>query len=137
MIHCGNPELSYQDGQNKIVHLEADLFESVAWANSQNLKWAFTLSNAGSSYFEDRADLKQLVEINWAAVKTDQWGGPGINPSVKEGKQAEFLVEEKFPWKLFSQIGIMKDQRLHQMIMRMLNGAQHRPSVTYQPAWYY
>jgi hypothetical protein len=54
------------------------------------------LSNAGSYYFEDRADLAQLDEINWEAVQADRWSGNGIDRSIKEGKQAEFLIENRF-----------------------------------------
>jgi hypothetical protein len=80
LIHRGNdPELTYRGGQEPIVHLECDLRASVAWAEGAGRQWAFTLSNAGSSYFEDRADLAQLGEINWEAVTTDRWAGIGID----------------------------------------------------------
>jgi len=42
-IFCGNdPELSYRRGQQPILHLEADLRQTVAWANQQRVRWAFT-----------------------------------------------------------------------------------------------
>ena len=50
-------QLSYRGGQGPIVHLEADLRSTVSWAEAQGLRWAFTLSNAGARYFEDRSDL--------------------------------------------------------------------------------
>ena len=57
LIHKANhPHLSYSGGQEPIIHLEADLRETVQWAESNHLCWAFTLSNAGSSYFEDRSE---------------------------------------------------------------------------------
>jgi hypothetical protein len=49
---ANHPELAYHGGQGPIVHLEADLYQSVAWANQNGRRWAFTLSNAGSRYFE-------------------------------------------------------------------------------------
>ena len=54
---ANHPQLSYRGGQDPIVHLEADLRATVAWAEAQDLRWAFTLSNAGARYFEDRSDL--------------------------------------------------------------------------------
>ena len=49
LIHMGNhPELEYRGGQKPIVHLEADLRNAVSWAEDHGLRWAFTLSNAGS-----------------------------------------------------------------------------------------
>lgn len=54
LIHSGRSEdIRYVGGQQPIVHLEADLFSTIAWASSQNKKWAFTDSNAGSFYFND------------------------------------------------------------------------------------
>ncbi len=49
---ANHPELDYRGGQGPIVHLQADLHASVAWAHQQNRRWAFTASNAGSRYFE-------------------------------------------------------------------------------------
>ena len=37
-------ELAYRGGQGPIVHLEADLRDSVAWADQNRSRWAFTLS---------------------------------------------------------------------------------------------
>ena len=75
VIHMANHrELAYRGGQGPIVHLEADLCETVAWADQQERKWAFTLSNAGSGYFEDRSDLAQLDEIDWEAVQARDCG---------------------------------------------------------------
>lgn len=88
LLSQGNHEnLTYKGGQEPIVHLEADLRASVAWAQENNRQWAFTLSNASAHYFEDRCDLAQLHEINWDAVQAKRWSGPGIAASVKEGKQ--------------------------------------------------
>ena len=68
VLHMANsPELDYRGGQGPIVHLEADLHEAVAWADRNQRRWAFTLSNAGSGYFKDRCDLAELGEIDWEA----------------------------------------------------------------------
>jgi ssDNA thymidine ADP-ribosyltransferase, DarT len=99
LLHRANhPNLTYRGGQSPIIHLESDLYATVDWAEHNRRQWAFTLSNAGASYFEDRCDLKQLGEINWDAVQTNKWSGPGIPDLIKEGKQAEFLLERSFPW---------------------------------------
>lgn len=95
------PGLEYLGGQDRIVHLEADLHEAVAWAERHGRCWAFTLSNAGAYYFKDRCDLSQLGEIDWNAVQARQWQGQS------EGKQAEFLMERSFPWSLVRRIGVL------------------------------
>ena len=61
---ANHPDLDYRGGQDPIVHLEADLHETVEWADQEERRWAFTLSNAGSGYFIDRCDLAQLDEID-------------------------------------------------------------------------
>lgn len=132
LIHRRHSELVYQGGQNPIVHLVADLNAVVAWAQANQRRWAFTLSNAGSYYFEDRCDLGQLGEINWTAVQTNQWSGS----PTKEQKQAEFLIDRHFPWNLIEQIGVI-NQSIGQQAVQAIAGAAHRPPVHILPAWYY
>ena len=137
VISCANhPELTYDGGQRPIVHLEADLHRSIPWADRNGRRWAFTLSNAGSNHFEDRSDLSRLGEIDWAAVQANHWSGPGISPSVKEGKQAEFLLEQSYPWELVDRIGVRSPQILEQ-VGQMLPEAANQPRVEVMPGWYY
>ena len=101
LIFQGNcPELSYRGGQGPIIHFEADLHAVVAWAQREGRRWAFTLTNAGSYFFEDRCELARLNEIDWDAVSARDWR------QCKEGKQAEFLLEQDFPWGLVERIGV-------------------------------
>lgn len=131
LIHRRNAELAYQGGQASIIHLQADLGAVVAWANAQPARWAFTLSNAGSTYFEDRNDLARLGEINWAAVQANNWSG-----GLKEGKQAEFLVEQHFPWHLVERIGV-HSAAVYGQVVNALPAHGHRPPVEVRPDWYY
>ncbi len=130
LIHMRNAELAFKGGQDQIVHLQADLLDTVAWAEAHQQRWAFTLSNAGSYYFEDRADLAQLNEIDWGAVAATQWSG------CKEPKQAEFLVEDDFPWQLVEGIGV-RSAAVAAQVARALPAGGHRPPVAVQPLWYY
>lgn len=125
-----NPELSYHGGQNPIVHLQADLYDCVDWARQHDRRWAFTLSNAGARYFEDRCDLAQLSEINWKAVKATQWSGD------KEGKQAEFLLEHSLPWHLIERIGVYSKEFYRRMV-HLLPVGGHQPRVQVKEDWYY
>lgn len=132
VVHMANHrELAYRDGQEPIAHLEADLRDTVAWADRKGRKWAFTLSNAGSSHFEDRADLANLPEIDWDAVRTRNWSG-----EKKEGKQAEFLVERSFPWTLVERIGV-HNAGVRDAVERILKSASHAPPVAIRRSWYY
>lgn len=125
-----HPSLSYRGGQNPIVHLEADLREAVAWADFQRRRWAFTLSNAGSFYFEDRCDLAQLEEIDWEAVQANDWR------NCKEEKQAEFLVEQSFPWTLVRRVGV-RDMNVLNRVRDAVRVVAHRPTAEHIPSWYY
>lgn len=131
MIARGNhPDLGYRGGQGPIVHLQADLHATVAWAHEHGRRWAFTLSNAGSRYFEDRHGLEYLGEIDWQAVRAADWR------SCKEGKQAEFLLEYSFPWSLVEYLGVASD-RVSQQVLVALRGCEHRPPVEVRKDWYY
>jgi hypothetical protein len=130
MMHAKNAELQYKGGQEPIVHLIADLAETAAWANATNKRWAFTLSNAASKYFEDRTDLTQIGDINWDAVNAKYWS------SCREAKQAEFLIEEQFPWHLVEEIAVI-NQLTGEKAVQAIAGAAHRPGIQIRPTWYY
>ena len=127
---ANHPQLSYRGGQGPIVHLQADLRSTVAWASKKGLRWAFTLSNAGARYFEDLSDLGQLDKIDWGAVRARDW------KACKEGKQAEFLLERRFPWKLVSRIGV-SSPAMYYRTERALRKAAHRPAIEVRREWYY
>jgi ssDNA thymidine ADP-ribosyltransferase, DarT len=136
LIHRRNEELIYKGGQEPIVHLEADLHATIAWAQANNRRWAFTLSNAGAYYFEDRSNVAQLGDINWDAVQARRWSGNGVSRSVKEGKQAEFLIERAFPWRLVERIGVYSPVYV-QPVSNAMKGAAHRPMIEIKQDWYY
>lgn len=125
-----HPEMTYCDGQGPIIHLEADMRQAVTRAEATGQRWAFTLSNAGAYYFEDRCSLAQLDEINWDAVQARQW------QNCKEGKQAEFLVEQQFSWELVTKIGVMS-QEIYNQVIAALDASVHKPRVELKREWYY
>jgi hypothetical protein len=133
---ANHPELAYRGGQTPIVHLEADLRLVVAWARRNNKRWAFTLSNAGASYFEDRCSLDDLGEIDWDAVRANRWAGNGVSSTIKEGKQAEFLMENCFPWALVERIGVIS-QQYYDIVGTCIGQAGHRPHRQILAEWYY
>lgn len=64
--------------------------ETVAWAEKKaRVPWAYTLSNAGAAYTQFRNGLESLSDIDWDAMDSTDFR----DPDVKEGKQAEFLVD--------------------------------------------
>lgn len=133
VIHRANhAELTYRGGQEPIVHLEADLHAVVRWADANHRRWAFSLSNAGAYYAEFRASLDALGELNWAAIASDDFRAG----AVKEGKQAEFLIHESFPFGLVERIGVVSKE-IRTEAEAVLGERSGSPKVEVLPEWYY
>jgi hypothetical protein len=133
LLHRGNAAgLQYAGGQRPVVHLEADLHETVQWADSQGKRWAFTASNAGAYYANFYHSLDELHRIDWEAVANDNFR----DSQVKEGKQAEFLLHEFFPWHLVQVIGV-RDANIAEQVKTRLSKASHLPTITVRAEWYF
>ena len=89
VIWYGNdPDLTYRGGQGPIVHLEADLYAVMDWADAEQRRWAISLTNAGAYYTEFRCLRHELEEVDWTAVGATDFRAE----EIKERKQAEFLL---------------------------------------------
>lgn len=132
LYQANHQDLTYRGGQGPIVHLEADLHEVVAWAQEQDCRWAFSLSNAGSYYVEILNRLEQLDQINWGAIAATDFR----SADMKEGKQAEFLLHGSFPWELVRRIGVISAE-MKARAEASLAQATHRPPVEILSNWYY
>lgn len=133
ILHKGNhPDVTYKDGQRLIVHLQADLNQTVAWAQQSQRLWAFSTTNAGAAYTDFYSDLNDLDSINWTAVNSTDFK----DRSMQEGKQAEFLVFEHFPWELVEKIGVI-DLEMAEEVRQRIHGALHQPQVYIERQWYY
>lgn len=133
ILHMGNhPELNYAEGQQPIIHLQADLHSVVKWAEKKGRPWAFSDRNAGARVVEFFSDLARLDELNWPAIATNYWS----EPTIKEAKQAEFLVHDSFPWRLVERIGVY-DEAVGDQVRQAFAHAVHRPQAAVQRGWYY
>ena len=133
VISCKNhPQLSYRGGQDPIAHLEADLMKTIEFADEQRFRWAFTNSNASSAYCDSWNSVQDLGKIDWDAVQARYWS----DPTVKDHKQAEFLIERSFAWSLVERIGV-KSQQVCATVAAALNQATHKPQVSVMSSWYY
>jgi len=79
---------------------------------------------------QQEAELAHLSDIDWVAVNATNWSGS------KEGKQAEFLVEQQFPWELVRRIGV-HSQTVHRQVLELLSATRHNLIVELKPEWYY
>ena len=126
-----HPNLDFRGGEGRVVHLEADLHRSVAWAESHSRRWAFTTGNAGSSHFLDFKELRYLDRVDWDAVEErENWTG------VKDEKASEWLIERQFPWQLVERVGC-RSRATAGEALRAVAQSQHRPDVHIVPGWYY
>lgn len=133
LLYMGNhPELTYRGGQGPIVHLEAETVPSCDWANAEGLRWALTLSNAGAVYTEFRNDLSDLADVDWKSVAATDFR----SSSVKESKQAEFLVEQRYAWTLIRRIGV-REATMRERVLEVLAAATHKPPIDVVPRWYF
>ncbi len=133
ILHMGNhPDLNYTEGQGPIVHLQADLYGVIEWATKERRKWAFSDRNAGTYLAKFFGRTDHLPEINWPAIASNDFR----DMVAKEGKQAEFLVYESFPWQLVDRVGACNDRAASEV--RQAIGPSHkRPQVSVERGWYY
>jgi hypothetical protein len=133
ILRMGNhPDVSYRGGQPPIVHLQADFHQVITWANTNAVPWAFSSGNAGSYLTRFYNDPAQLSEIDWEAIATTDFR----DAKIKEGKQAEFLMFDVFPWTLIEKIGTI-DSRMATKVNTALATAGHQPAIAVEPNWYF
>lgn len=133
ILYKGNhPELDYRDGQRQIVHLQADVLSTIRWLQQQGIPWAFSDRNAGAYVASFYRSWEDLDKVNWPAVHATDFR----DIVVKEGKQAEFLVYESFPWSLVERIGVLAPE-IATSVTDALQEATHLPHVGVEPTWYF
>ena len=110
------------------------LKQVVNWANNHQKRWAFTTSNAGAKSFHDYNSLNNLNKVNWDAVNARFWS----DEDIKAKKQAEFLMEEFFPWHLIESIGVRSKHVLTDVeeIINS-NSNSYKPKVSVETKFYY
>jgi hypothetical protein len=121
----------YDGGQDHVIHLVS----TIGTATQLGTPWGFTDRHADVDYALYFDQLSQLGRVDWQAVGARLWGGAGRD-QVKECKQAEFLVHQRFPWEGILQIGV-KNQDVAELVNQVICSSPHKPDVLIQPGWYY
>lgn len=121
----------YDGGQEQIVHLVS----RVGTAINLGTPWGFTDRHAELGYALYFDQLTQLDKVDWTSISATQWGGAGRD-QIKERKQAEFLVYQRFPWEAVEQIGV-KNEAVANQVNQILSSSHHKPDVLIQSGWYY
>lgn len=133
ILRMGNhPDVTYRGGQQAIVHLQADFHQVITWANTNAVPWSFSSGNAGSYLTRFYKSPDQLNEIDWEAVIATDFR----DARIKEGKQAEFLLFNVFPWTLIEKIGTI-DIAISTKVTQALVNTRHQPTIAVEPSWYF
>ena len=133
ILHMGNhPDVTYRGGQSPIVHLQADFHQVITWANANAVPWAFSSGNAGSRLTDFYNDPAQLNEIAWDSIRSTDFR----DAKVKEGKQAEFLLLDVFPWTLIEKVGTI-DPTIATKAKMALANVGHQPTIVVERTWYF
>jgi hypothetical protein len=74
----------------------------------------------------------QLGEIDWNAIRSTDFR----DAKIKEGKQAEFLMFNVFPWTLIEKVGTIDPTIATKAKMALVN-ASHQPTIAVEPTWYF
>lgn len=115
-----------------MVHLQADLNSVIRWANMNEVRWAFSDSNAGAFWATFYRNIDALNQINWSAIAANDFR----DPQIKEGKQAEFLIFNSFPWTLIEAIGTI-DRTVATKAQGTITNLEHQPVIAVEPSWYF
>lgn len=129
----GDPEVPNVGGQEQIIHLVADMNETVTWANSNKVLWAFTDASAATYYANYYNNLTQLDKVNWKAVRATDFSKASGN---WEGKQAEFLVYSAMPWQLIKCIAVF-NETVENKVNQIIDTTAHKPTVKIIRNWYF
>ena len=133
ILHRGNhSEITYTGGQQPIVHLQADLYSVIQWADSQGINWAFSDRNAGAYLATFYNNISDISQLNWSAIKATDFR----DAQIKEGKQAEFLMFDFFPWQLIEKIGTFNNTIVPN-IQNILTSIKHQPMISVERNWYF
>jgi hypothetical protein len=133
ILHMGNHiDVTYKGGQESIIHLQSDFHTVIEWANSNSVPWAFSDGNAGARLTTFYDHPSKLSKISWNAVSAKDFR----DAKIKEGKQAEFLMFDVFPWTLFDKIGTI-NSTIATKVQTAIASAEHKPIIAPEPSWYF
>ncbi len=116
----------YDGEQQQIVHLCSYVADAIGCGHA----WAFTDRHAELCYASFFDDLAELERVDWKAMPLRYWS------SVKETRQAEFLVHGSVPWTCIRAIGV-HNPKIEQDLTSILSVVHYRPRILVKPEWYY
>lgn len=133
-INRGNVEIS--QGQQQILHLVT----TAEIISNAGLAYTYTDGHAVMEYsrFYDNIEYLDCFDdiIDWEIMKSKYWSNTEDDPDRKRRRQAEFLVDQFFPWNLVTDIGVINSTIQYQ-VNKLLLKSVHKPNILVRPDWYY
>lgn len=125
-------ESTYGGGQEPVIHL----ISSVEEIQRSSIPCLFTDKQAYGRYANQIDVLNRLSELDWDAIKSNDWGYQEKVPDRRERKMAEFLAYRFVPWELIAGIGVY-NKRYKDQAEQILATHMDRTKVQVMTAWYY
>jgi len=131
LISCRNLPC-YDRGQRPLVYLVTSIRQIV----DAGLPFAFSDGHPIMEITEFFGDLAHLGAVDLPLMKQKYWNEIVEDPDRPRRRQAEFLVHERIPWELITEIGVM-DAEVGRRVEDLLRAAAHRPPIRVRSSWYY
>lgn len=131
-IWKGNVE-HYQDGLEPLVYLVT----TVDRITGAGLPFVFSDGNCGSGITDYSDDLGEIDQrVDWNIMRDQIWRNTPEDGDRMRRRMAEFLVHERVPWNIFTEVGTMTAQ-MAQTVSVTLNELGSRTDVRLRVGWYY
>lgn len=74
--------------------------------------------------------------VDWPLMRARYWGNTEEDPTRKERRQAECLVQPHVEWKLIHEV-VTKTKAAHDQVRAILDAAGVETSIFVRPTWYF
>ena len=130
-ISCRNLP-SYDQGQRPLVYLVTSIIKVV----EAGLRFVFSDGHPIMALTEFFDDTARLDAVDLPLMKQRYWNETAADPDRPRRRQAEFLVHQRVPWEVVTEIGVL-DERVASRVEAVLRASRHRPAVVVRRSWYY
>ncbi len=131
VIHKGNDPEVYKTPQHEVLYLVSGINELLA----NRCRFLFTDRHAKLDYTVFYDNPEDLVKLNWAYIKSEQWGSQ-YGSDRKEIKQAECLVHRVVPTAAISGIAVA-NQEMETIVNTILSEKKCGIPVKVKPNFYF
>lgn len=129
-ISRGN--VSCDGGQSSIVHLVS----TIQLVRKNAHAFVFSDGHGIMTLTDFYDDLGELDKVDWNVMQSRYWNDTQEDNDRMRRRQAEFLVQDYFPWDLVHEIGVMNNA-LRRRVEQVTQSLAHQPNVNVHQDWYY